>query len=66
MVDHYLLKCELYDEEREKLRKKIKVQKMTKRVLLGDHEIIRNTVEYIEKTGRFEQRALRKIIVMIT
>lgn len=57
-VDHFLLNCELYDEERDKLRRKVGVQGMKTSVLLGDNKIIKDTIEYIEKTGRFrlEQR----------
>jgi len=53
-VDHYLLNCELYDEERHVLRKKVGAQGMKTSVLLGDNKIIQDTVEYIEKTGRFK------------
>ena len=53
-VDHYLLNCELYDEEREELRKKVGAQSMRSSQLLGDEQIIKKTVDYIEKTGRFK------------
>ena len=53
-VDHYLLNCELYDEERHVLRKKVGAQGMKTSLLLGDNKIIQDTVEYIEKTGRFK------------
>ena len=53
-VDHFLLNCELYDEERDELRRRVGVQGMRSSVLLGDNKIIKNTVEYIEKTGRFK------------
>jgi hypothetical protein len=53
-VDHYLLNCELYDEERDSLRRKMGVQGMRISVLLGDSIIIKETVEYIERTGIFE------------
>jgi len=57
-VEHFLLNCELYDEERDELRRKVGAQGMKLYTLLGDNQVIRNTVEYIEKTGRFmpEQR----------
>ena len=54
MVDHYLLNCEFYDEERDALRRGVGVQGMRSSVLLGDNQIIKKTVEYIEKTGRFK------------
>ena len=53
-VDHFLLNCELYDEERDELRRKVGAQGMRASVLLGDIKVIKNTVEYIEKTGRFK------------
>ena len=53
-VDHFLLNCELYDEERDELRRRVRAQGMGISVLLGDNELIRDTVEYIEKTGRFK------------
>jgi ribonuclease HI len=53
-VDHFLLNCELYDEERDELRRRVGVQGMRTSILLGDNKIINNTVEYIEKTGRFK------------
>ena len=53
-IDHFLLNCELYDEERDALRRKAGIQGMTTSKLLGDNNIIRETVEYIEKTERFK------------
>jgi ribonuclease HI len=53
-IDHYLLNCELYDEERDALRRKVGVGGMRTGNLLGNKKIIKNTMEYIEKTGRFK------------
>ena len=53
-IEHYLLNCELYDEERDALRRNVGIQAMTISTLLGDDKIVRKTVEYIEKTGRFK------------
>ena len=53
-VEHFLLNCELYDEERDKLRRKVGTQGMRTSVLLGDNIIIKDTIEYIENTGRFK------------
>jgi hypothetical protein len=44
----------LYDEERDKLRRKVGAHGMRMYTLLGDKNIIRNTMEYIEETGRFK------------
>ena len=43
----------MYDEERDELRRKVGVHGMRTSTLLGDKNIIRNTMDYIEKTGRF-------------
>jgi hypothetical protein len=53
-IDHFLLNCELYDEERDALRRKVGVGGMRTSYLLGNKKIIKNTMEYIEKTGRFK------------
>jgi ribonuclease HI len=53
-LKHYLLNCELYDEERDLLRRRVGVQGMRLDLLLGDPRTIKDTVEYIEKTGRFK------------
>lgn len=57
-VDHYLLNCESYNEERDELRRRLEIEGMRSSVLLRDNKIIKNSVEYIEKRGRFklEQR----------
>ena len=54
MVEHFLLKCELYEEAREKLRRKVGAQGMRINVLLGDKTVIRETIDYIESTERFK------------
>jgi hypothetical protein len=53
-VEHFLLKCELYDEMRDKLRWKVGAQGMRVNVLLGDNTAIQDTIEYITSTGRFK------------
>ena len=53
-MDHYLLKCELYEEERDELRRRVGAQGMRTSVLLGDSTIIKETVKYIERTERFK------------
>lgn len=49
-VEHYLLNCELYNEERVALRS-AGAQGMRTSILLGDNQIIK---DYIEKTGHFK------------
>ena len=53
-VDHYLLNCKLYDEERDEMRRKVGVQGMWSSMLLGNTQLIKKTVDYIEKTDRFK------------
>ena len=53
-VEHYLLNWELYDEERDALRRSVRAQRMRINTLLGDAQIIKQTMEYVEKTGRFK------------
>ena len=57
-VKHFLLNCELYDRERDVLRRRVGAQGMRVETLLGDSQTIKETVKYIEETGRFklEQR----------
>ena len=61
-VNHYLLNCELYDEERDALRRSVGAQRMRINILLEDAQIIKQTMEYVEKTGRFklDQRYLQE------
>ena len=53
-TDHFLLRCELFDEQRDTLRRRVGIQGMSINMLLGNNKIIRDTVEYIEKTERFK------------
>jgi hypothetical protein len=53
-VDHFLLNCELYDEERDGLRRRVGAQGTKVNTLLGDPEIIQKTIEYVERTGQFK------------
>ena len=53
-VDHFLLNCGLYDEECDRMRRKVGAQGMRVSSLLGDTETIKETIEYIESTGRFK------------
>ena len=49
-IEHYLLNCGLYDEERHELRKRVGIQGMRPSILLGSDKVIKETVEFIEKT----------------
>ena len=53
-VEHYLLECRKFREQRMKLRKEIGTAKMRVTRLLGDTKLIKHTMEYINATGRLE------------
>src|SRR2546423_3253665 len=52
-VAHFLLKCELYERERDVLRRNVGVQGMRLEILLGDPEIVQHTLHFTRETGRF-------------
>jgi len=53
-VEHYLLECRKYREQRKKLRKEVGTAKMRVARLLGDTKVLEHTLEYIKTTGRLE------------
>ena len=53
MIEYYLLKCEIYDKERDELRKKDEDDEMRLEKLLDDSKKIRSTIQFIENTNRF-------------
>ena len=53
-MEYFLLNCELYDEERDKLRRKVGIQGMRIDMLLRDSTTIKETIKYIENIGRFK------------
>jgi ribonuclease HI len=53
-VEHYLLECRNYREQRNKLRREAGKGMMRMERLLGDPKIIKHTLEYIKETGRLE------------
>ena len=46
-MEHYLLKCRRYKDQRKKLRKEVGMGKMRVDKLLGNPKVIRHTMEYI-------------------
>ena len=52
-VKHFLLLCPKYEEQRSELRKEVGDRNMRLENLLGDPKIVRNTLEFVEKTKRF-------------
>ena len=53
-VEHFLLECRNYREQRKKLRREAGAGKMRTARLLGDQKLIKYTLEYIQATGRLE------------
>ena len=51
-VEHYLLECPKYREQRRELRKEVGIEKMNVAGLLGGHKIYQHTRKYVGETGR--------------
>ena len=52
-MKHFLLLCKKYEESRNKLRKKVGQRNMRMENLLGVPKLMKDTLEFVEKTGRF-------------
>ena len=52
-VKHFLLLCKKYEGPRNELKKKVGGRNMRTENLLGDPKLVKDTLEYVEKTGRF-------------
>jgi hypothetical protein len=55
-VEHYLLECREYRDQRGKLRREVWREKMWMEVLLGDPKIIKHTLEDIKETNRLDMK----------
>jgi hypothetical protein len=53
-VHHFLMVCQKYERMRDKMRKEVGVGDMKMEKLLGDSRRIKDTVEFIESTERFD------------
>lgn len=53
-VEHYLMECRKYREQRKTLRKNVGMGRMKVRILLGNIKVLKHTVEYIATTRRLE------------
>ena len=53
-VEHYLLECRNFREERKKLKREVGAGNMRVGRLLGDIKLIGHTVEFIKITGRLD------------
>ena len=51
-VEHYLLECRNYKEQRKRLREEVGTGKMKVGILLGDPTKIKHTMTFIKETGR--------------
>jgi hypothetical protein len=54
-VEHFLLECKGYCRERWKLRNKVGERNMKVETLLGRKDTVKDTMEYVEETKRFEE-----------
>jgi len=52
-IHHYLLMCELFEHQRDKLRREVGAQGMRVEKLFGNLKIIGSMIQYIKNTGRF-------------
>ena len=52
-MKHFLLICKKYEELRKELRKKVGWRNMRMENLLGDPKLVKNTLEFVERTGQF-------------
>jgi ribonuclease HI len=52
-VKHFLLLCKKYEGPRNELKKKVGGRNMRVENLLGDPQLVKETLEYVEGTGRF-------------
>ena len=63
-VEHYLLECRNYREQRKKLRREVGRGKMRMEILLGDPKIIKHTLEYIKETDRLDSEMMKEVWVV--
>ena len=52
-VKHFLLVCKKNEEPRNELQKKVGRRNMRMESLLGDPKLVKDTLDFVEKTGRF-------------
>src|SRR5271155_3917164 len=49
----FLLLCKKFEKQRRELKKKVGARNMRMESLLGDPKIVKETLKFVEKTGRF-------------
>ena len=54
-VEHFLLECPSFWEERQELRRRVGTGEMRTAVLLGNKNVVNATLDYIFKTGRLKK-----------
>src|SRR5271154_6870552 len=52
-VEHFLIRCTKFDQQRAELIKKVGIGGMEAEKLLGDPDFTKHTLEFVENTGRF-------------
>ena len=52
-MKHFLLVCKKHDESRNELREKVGRRNMRIESLLGDPKLVKDTLDFVEKTGWF-------------
>ena len=52
-VKHFLLLCKKYEGPRNELKKKVGGRNMRTEILLGDPKLVKDMLEFVENTGRF-------------
>ena len=52
-MHHFLMVCQKYERLRDRMRKEVGIEGMKMEKLLGDARRIKDTVEFIESTERF-------------
>ena len=52
-MKHFLLICKNHEEARKELRKKVGTRNMRMENLLDDPQLVKDTLEYVDKIKRF-------------
>jgi hypothetical protein len=58
-VKHFLLDCPMHENARKELRENVRWRNMRAQTLLSDPKVVKNTMEFVEKTERLKLRNLR-------
>jgi hypothetical protein len=64
-AEHFLLLCNIYEIEREVLRKEVGEGRMKVEKLLGHPKKIKHTLEFVRETERFLLQSDRKSLLLV-